>query len=126
MKLRGNLPQGHGALLFSTSGTGSYICLVAQTQLTYQGLQAGMDHCPAPRQGVHNLFHMRDEAMPRKGFDPTLLKDLLITSRTPDRLGHWHWALVTLTRLSFTVEILIVWPLHCLCSLFLYWSVIGI
>ena len=33
MKLGGNLPPGHDALLFSISGTGSFICPVAQTQL---------------------------------------------------------------------------------------------
>ena len=53
MKLGGNLPRGYNALLFSISGTGSFICLVTQTRLdiprplitqshrhgwTYQGL----------------------------------------------------------------------------------------
>ena len=33
MKLGGNLPPGHDALLFSVSGTGSVICPVAQTRL---------------------------------------------------------------------------------------------
>ena len=33
MKLGGNLPPGHDALLFLISGTGSFICLVAQTRL---------------------------------------------------------------------------------------------
>ena len=53
MKLGGNLPPGHDVLLFSISGTGSFICPVTQTRLdiprplitqshrhgwTYQGL----------------------------------------------------------------------------------------
>ena len=33
MKLGGNLPPGHYALLFSISGTESFICPVAQTRL---------------------------------------------------------------------------------------------
>ena len=34
-----------------------------------------------------NRSHMRDEALPRAGFEPTAVKDLLITSGTPYRLG---------------------------------------
>ena len=33
-----NTPLGYDALLFSISGTGSFICPVTQTQQTYQGL----------------------------------------------------------------------------------------
>ena len=46
MKLRGNLPPGHDALPFPISGTGSLICLVAQTLLNIpRPLFRVMNHC---------------------------------------------------------------------------------
>ena len=36
MKLGGNLPLGHDALLFSISGTGSFLCPVTDTPRPYQ------------------------------------------------------------------------------------------
>ena len=57
MKLGGNLPPGHDALLFSISGTGSFICLVTDTRLDltktfiYPVMDQGGGGYSAPAQG---------------------------------------------------------------------------
>ena len=57
LKLGGNLSPEHDALLFSISGTGSFICPVAQTQQTYQGLYLASD---GPLGEVKVLRHNAD------------------------------------------------------------------
>ena len=47
-----------------------------------------------------NLSHMRDEGLPRSGFEPTAVKDLLTSSRTPRRLGHRGPPLAMYRRIS--------------------------
>ena len=44
MKLGGNLPPGHDALLFSISGVGSFICPVAETRMGTPRPLITMDH----------------------------------------------------------------------------------
>ena len=73
MKLEANLPLGHDALLFSISGTGSFICPVAQTRLdiprplfTQSWTTGGKSKCSGTRQiqTANQSVHSRTRQAP--------------------------------------------------------------